>query len=103
MSISGRAVQVSNMRLHGYDLEGFSQGCESFQQLHRKGRGKLGLGWSRGRTACQNGAPSSARQMNRRNFTAGIAMKSARGLKDGSKMNWIPGVNVRFGVTARFQ
>src|SRR5271165_1199025 len=43
MSISGRAVQVSNMRLHGYDLEGFSQGCESFQQLHRKGRGKLGL------------------------------------------------------------
>src|SRR5271165_4859032 len=44
MSISGRAVQVSNMRLHGYDLEGFSQGCESFQQLHRKGRGKLGLG-----------------------------------------------------------
>jgi len=31
------------MRLHGYDLEGFSQHCESFQQLHRKGRGKLGL------------------------------------------------------------
>jgi hypothetical protein len=31
------------MRLHGYDLDGFSQGCESFQQLHRKGRGKLGL------------------------------------------------------------
>src|SRR5271166_1646390 len=44
MSISGRAVQVSNMRLHGYDLKGFSQYCKSFQQLHRKGRGKLGLG-----------------------------------------------------------
>jgi hypothetical protein len=43
MSISGAEVQVQNMRLHGYDLEGFSQHCESFQQLHRKGRGKLGL------------------------------------------------------------
>jgi hypothetical protein len=26
------------MRLHGYDLKDFSQGCEAFQQLHRKGR-----------------------------------------------------------------
>jgi hypothetical protein len=43
MSISGAEVQVQNMRLHGYDLEHFSQHCESFQQLHRKGRGKLGL------------------------------------------------------------
>jgi hypothetical protein len=44
MSIPGTQVQVQNMRLHGYDLEDFSQHCESFQQLHRKSRGKLGLG-----------------------------------------------------------
>ena len=43
MSIPGAEVQVPNMRLHGYDLEGFSQHCELFQQLHRKGRGKLGF------------------------------------------------------------
>ena len=43
MSTSDAGVQVPNIRLHGYDLEGFSRHCESFQQLHRKGSRKLGL------------------------------------------------------------
>ena len=38
------SVQVSNMILHGYDLDGLSRYRESFQQLHRKGSRKLGLG-----------------------------------------------------------
>ena len=43
MSISGAEVPVPKIILHGYDLKRFRQRCESFQQLHRKGRGKLGL------------------------------------------------------------
>ena len=43
MSTSGDRVQVSNMILHGYDLDGFRRYRESFQELHRKGSGKLGL------------------------------------------------------------
>jgi hypothetical protein len=43
MSTSDGEVQVSNMILHGYDLADLSQHRESFQQLHRKSSGKLGL------------------------------------------------------------
>jgi hypothetical protein len=32
------------MKLHGYDLDGLSRYRASFQQLHRKGSRKLGLG-----------------------------------------------------------
>ena len=41
--------------------------------------------------------------MDSRNFTTGIAVKSARGLNDGSKMSWMPGVSDTLRVTARFQ
>ena len=41
------------MILHGYDLDGFSRYRESFQQLHRKSGGKLGL---------VNGHPATARE-----------------------------------------
>jgi hypothetical protein len=43
MSTSDCEVQVSNMILHGYGSTDISQHRESFQQLHRKSRGKLRL------------------------------------------------------------
>jgi putative transposase len=43
MRTSGQSVQVSNMELHGYNLNGISRHRESFQQLHHKSGRKLGL------------------------------------------------------------
>ena len=42
-------------------------------------------------------------QMEILNFRPGTATKFARGLNDGLKINWMSGVSVILGVTARFQ